>query len=77
LVSAETLEVVTGRVEKTKLPLTETSSPFKPIHTIVYTTWPCIKKTEWKLHRVRGGEKLQTGDEEVRGNAGKEESRKG
>ena len=77
MVSAETLEVVIGRAEKTKLPLTETSSPFKPIHTIVYTTWPCIKKTEWKLHRVMGGVKLQTGDEKVTGNAGKEGSRKG
>jgi hypothetical protein len=72
------VEVVTRRAEETKLPLTQTSSPFKPIHTFIYTTWPCIKKTEWKLHRVRGGEKLQIGDEEeVRGNAGKEESRKG
>lgn len=31
-------------VRKTKLPLTQTSSPFKPIHTFVYTSWSCIKK---------------------------------
>lgn len=69
--------MVTSRVEKTKLPLTQTSGPFKPIHTIVYTTWPCIKKDRVEITSCKRRGEAPNRDEEVRGNAGKEESREG